>query len=364
MALAVAPYMTWAKRRTHATYDLANSNLFPCALGDLPGALDGLELNGHNDEGYPPLVEAIAARYGVDSSRVATATGASAANFLACAAVLEAGDEVLVERPGYDPLMAAPRMLGARVNRFDRRWEDGFALDPSAVGAAMTPATRLIILTNLHNPSGVLASSESLIEIGRIAERARARVLVDEVYLDALLDGAVPSAASLGETFISTSSLTKSYGLAGIRCGWALASPEVAERIRRARDVVDGSGAYPAEQLSAYAFGRLDKLADRARRILVPNLAAMTGFLDSRPEFEYVRPSGGTVVFPRFRDGRDAAALADRLFADYDTAIVPGRFFDAPSHLRLSFGGPADRLAAGLERLARCLTTRPGRGGR
>ncbi len=351
-----APYMEWAKTRARPAWDLAGSNLLHCSLEDLPGAADALALAGRNDEGYLPLVAAIAARYRVEERQVATATGTSGANFLVCAALLEPGDEVLVERPGYDPLLAAPRLVGARVTRFDRRFEDRYRLDPDLVAAAMTPATRLIVVTNLHNPSGALASSDSLVEVGRIAERAGARVLVDEVYLDATFDNPPPPAARLGDPFISTSSLTKSYGLAGLRCGWALASPEVADRIRRARDIVDGTGAIPSEALSVLAFEHLDRLALRARSILLPNFGVLTDVLDGHPNLvEYVRPSGGTVLFPRLRGIADASGFAERLLRDRDTAVVPGRFFEAPSHLRLSFGARADIVAAGAQALARAL---------
>jgi aspartate/methionine/tyrosine aminotransferase len=351
-----APYMEWAKTRPRPAWDLAGSNLLHCSLEDLPGAADALVLGGRNDEGYPPLVAAIAARYGVEERQVATATGTSGANFLACAALLEPGDEVLVERPGYDPLLAAPGLVGARLARFDRRFEDGYRLDPDRVAAAMTPATRLIVVTNLHNPSGVLAAAGDLLAVGRIAARAGAHGLVGDVYLDAAFDGPPPPAARLGDRFVSTSSLTKSYGLAGLRCGWAIASAEVAERIRRARDIVDGTGSVPAEALSVLAFEHLDRLALRARSILLPNLAVLAEVLDARPGLvEYVRPAGGTVVFPRLRGVADTSAFAGRLSRNYATAVVPGRFFESPSHVRISYGGRPDVVASGAHALARAL---------
>jgi hypothetical protein len=136
-----APYMEWAKTRPRPAWDLAGSNLLGCTLDDLPEAREALELSGSNDDGYVPLVEAIARRYGVAADRLALATGTSGANFLACAALLEPGDQVLMERPGYDPLIAAATMAGATVTRFERRFEDRYALDPDAVRAAITPAS-------------------------------------------------------------------------------------------------------------------------------------------------------------------------------------------------------------------------------
>jgi aspartate/methionine/tyrosine aminotransferase len=352
--MSFAPYMTWAKRHARPTWNLAGSNLLACTLDDLPGAREALQLNGDNDEGYAPLVDAIARRYGVAREMVATAPGTSGANFLVFVALVRPGDDVLVERPGYDPLMGAAAALGARVTRFDRRFEDGYRLDPDAVRRALTPRTRLVVVTNLHNPSGVLAADEDLDEIGRIAARVGALVLVDEVYLDSV-PGPRPPAGARSPVFVTTNSLTKSYGLSGLRCGWVIASADVAERVRRARDIVDGSGAFPAEHLSVLAFEHLDRLAARARGILDPNRRLALEFLASRPEFDVVAPAGGTVVFPRLRGADDATAFVDRLVRDFDTGLVPGSFFQSPAHVRIAFGGRREVLEEGLRRIGMAL---------
>jgi len=350
-----APYMEWAKTRTRAAWDLSGSNLLGCTLDDLPEARDALELTGSNDEGYAPLVEAIARRYGVMANRIALANGTSGANFLVCAALLAPGDDVLVERPGYDPLLAASGMMGANIVRFERRFEDRYALDPDAVRATLTPRTRLIILTNTHNPTGVLASDEALEAVGRLAATAGAHVLVDEVYLEATLQPNVTPAAVRSEVFITTNSLTKAYGLSGLRCGWVLASPAIAHRIRRTRDAVDGTGVFPAEKIAAVAFAHLDRLAARARRLLERNGAATRAFLENRHELEWVAPTGGSIVFPRLRGSTDAEPFVNRLLAEYQTSVAPGRFFEAPAHFRIAFGGKPETVAGGLARIGRAL---------
>jgi DNA-binding transcriptional MocR family regulator len=125
-----APYMEYAKTREHARFDLGGSNILACTLEDLPGGHDTVALSGDNDNGYAPLVEAIAARYGSAPSCVTTATGTAGANFFALAALVGPGDDVLIERPGYDPLLGAARLLGARTVRFERTEASGFALNP------------------------------------------------------------------------------------------------------------------------------------------------------------------------------------------------------------------------------------------
>jgi len=355
-----APYMRWAKEHPAARFDLAGSNLLPVVLDELPGAREALTLTGHNDDGYGPLVAAIAAHHRVAEERVATATGTSGANFLVMAALLRPGDEVLVEAPGYDPLAGAARLLGARVLPFERPFEESFRVDPERVAAALTAKTRLVILTRPHNPSGAVVPDEVLAEVGRLAARVGARVLVDEVYREALFEAAPEPAALLGEVFISTSSLTKAYGLAGLRCGWALASPEVAAGIRRARDVVDGTGALPTEALAVLAFEQLDLLRRRARGIIEPNFARLAAFIEARPELVWARPPGGTLAFPRLlappgSHGEGATPFAAELARRWETAVVPGHFFGAPAHLRLACGGRAEILARGLEALGAAL---------
>jgi hypothetical protein len=350
-----ADYLLWAKRRPHPANDLGRSDVVACTLDELPGARAALELSGRNDEGWGPLVDRVAARYGMRTDQVATATGTSGANFLVCAAILHPGDDVLVERPAYDPLLAVPRLLGANLVRFERRFGEAFRLDLDRIEAAMTPRTRLIIVTNPHNPTGVLSGTAEMRALGALAERHGCYVLADEIYLDGIDGPPQAVAATLSPRIISTSSLTKIYGLAGLRCGWALADPVLAEEIRRLRDLVDGSGSVLAERAAAIAFGHLPALAARARGILEPNLTVFDGFMTSQPALEWVRPAGGTVAFPRLRGVVSADAFADGLVREFQTAVVPGRFFEAPPHFRVALGIPRDILERGLDAIGGAL---------
>src|SRR5262245_1009527 len=178
--------MTWAKYRAGPRYNLANSGILGCNLNDLPATMDDVAINGPNHEGFTPLKEAIAAKYGVTADQVMTAQGTSMANFLTMATVIERGDEVLVEQPAYDPLLSALRYLGAEIKRFARRFEDGYQIDLDALKRQITPRTRLIVVTSPHNPSGVAVDPATIQEIGALAADAGAYALVDEVYRDIL----------------------------------------------------------------------------------------------------------------------------------------------------------------------------------
>ncbi len=352
---ASAPYMEWAKSRPRPRIDLAGSNLLACALDDLPGARDALDIAGESPEGYPPLVERIARAHGVDPSCVATAGGCSGANFLALAGLLEADGEVLVESPFYDPLPAAVRLLGGRITYFQRRFQDGFDVDPVVVADAVTPRTRLLVLTNPHNPSGTLIAPDRLQELIRLAERRGFTILFDEVYRDVVLDGRPAPAATLSPACVSTSSLTKAYGLASLRCGWVLASAELARKIRRSRDVVDVWSPIPSDRLSVLAFDRLDTLAARSRALVEANLGRVTAWLASRAvaaRLECAAPRA-TLAFPRIRGVDDAAPFAERLFRRTGVAVAPGHFFGAPAHFRIAFGGDPARVAEGLDAIGK-----------
>jgi aspartate/methionine/tyrosine aminotransferase len=345
--------MRWAKTRPRPRIDLAGSNLAACSLEDLPRAREALDLSGESPDGFPPLLEAIAARYGMAPGNVATAVGCSGANFLAMAALLEPGDDVLIERPNYDPLVAALRMLGARLRYFDRRPSEGFRIDPGEIAQRLTPATRLVVLSNPHNPSGVYGGDGVPGELARLAEDSGVPFLIDEVYLDTVAGGAA-SAATRSPLFVASNSLTKSFGLASLRCGWTLASPEITTRIRRARDVVDVSGAIPAERLAVEAFRVLGALTERAGRIVEANRRLFRESLETWEAVECA-PFDATIAFPRFRDGRDASAFAARLFEEDGVAVVSGEFFGLPDHFRVSLGGPPEAVRDGLQALGRRL---------
>lgn len=348
-------YMTWAKYHAGARYNLANSGILGCSLSELPITLDDVQLNGLNHEGYEPLKEAIAAKYDVMPSQVVTAQGTSMANFLAMATVLERGDEVLLEHPAYDPLLSALRYLGAEIKRFHRTLANGWQIDPGEVKRLLTPRTRLIVLTSPHNPSGFMVEQPALEQLGELAATVGARVLVDEVYRDILFEQAPSVAARWGNQFITTSSLTKSYGLSGLRCGWVLCAPELAEKMRRLNDLFGAVGSMPSDALAVAAFRHLALLEARTRSLLEPNQKLVREFLQAHAEeLECVVPAASMIVFPRLKKHADSEPLHDHL-RQFETSIVPGKFFEEPQHFRLGFAVQPVDVAAGLKNLATAL---------
>jgi aspartate/methionine/tyrosine aminotransferase len=354
-------YMEWAKTRSQSRFNLASSGVAAFPLGELPVRAGDVELTGPSFYGYPPLQERLARKCGVAPESVLAATGTSMANFLLMAALLEPGDEVLIEHPTYELLTDAARYLRLDVKRFPRRGEEDFRLDPDAVARALTARTRLVVVTNLHNPSSAFADEATLVRVGEIARSVKARVLVDEVYLEALVVEGRPcrSAFHLGPDFVTTSSLTKAYGLGGLRCGWALADPDLVRRMWRLNDLFGVIPAHPAERLGVVALDHLDLVAARARRILEANREAVNHFFEERDELRAPRVDSGMITFPRLLRG-DVETLAAILRDRYETTVVPGRYFEMPEHFRLALGCPPETLAEGLRRLAAALDEQAG----
>jgi aspartate/methionine/tyrosine aminotransferase len=354
-------YLHWAKMHSQARWNLVTSGVAPIRWSELGVEPAQLEISGDSPYGYEPLIEHIAVRYGARPENVALARGGSEANFLVMAALLARGDRVLIERPCYEPLYRAAELLGAEIDWLERRFEDAYRVDPERVAAALTPRTRLIVLTSLHNPSGVFLDEETLVEVGEAAA-VGAYVLVDEVYQE-FLAGVRPAFQGC-DRFISTNSLTKVYGLSGLRCGWVLAPRQVARQVRLVSDYVNPEGVLLGEMAAAAAFERIELLDERSRALMRANRRLLDQFLALAPDYvECVPPDAGSICFPRLRQG-SGEQLAELLREKYDTSVVDGRFFAAPAgsaagdcarHVRISISNETEVVREGLSRVRQAL---------
>jgi len=346
--------MHWSKTQSRARFNLATSGVGGFPLRELRVNLEKLEINGDNSYGYAPLQEAIAAHHDVDPECVVESAGTSMANHLAMAAIIEPGDEVLIEHPAYGPILDVAQYLQANVKRFPRTEENGWAVEPEAIRRCITPKTRLIVITNLHNPTSVLTPDSVLREIGDIARSVGALVLVDEVYLDAVYEGTPRTSFHLGPAFVVTSSLTKVYGVSGLRCGWILVQPDLAWKMRRLNDLYSATPVYPGELLSVAALKHLNLLRERARRIVEADRKLLRDFLAQQPSVSAVPTDWGTTSFLKLREG-NVDIFLERLKSDFDTSAVPGRFFEVPDHFRIGMGVNTEMFAEGLNRIGRAL---------
>src|SRR2546421_2114131 len=350
-------YMHWSKTQSRAPFNLATSGVAHFALRELPIDLKELEINGDDSYGYAPLQKAIAARHGVDPDCVVEAAGTSMANHLAMAAIVESSDEVLIERPAYGPILDVAHYLQVHVKRFERAEENGWAIDPADLRRCVTSKIRLIVITNLHNPTSVLTPETILREIGDFARSVGAHVLVDEVYLDTVYEGTPRTSFHLGPEFVVTSSLTKVYGVSGLRCGWILAQPELAWKMHRLNDLYSATSVFPGQLLSVAAFQHLNLLREKARRIVDADRQLLRGFLGEQSNICAVWTNWGTTSFVRLSHSRGSNTdrFLEQLRAKFDTSAVPGRFFEMPDHFRIGMGVNTEMFGEGLNRIGRAL---------
>jgi len=356
------PYLRWAKAMPAADINLARSGVEHCPVSKLQLRPSDIVANLPVRYGYAPLKEAIARRYRVDTDQVFTVSGGTTfANWVATVAALDGSPtrtEVIVERPTYEQVLQIPRSLGCRVRRLDRRFDRGYAIDLDEFASLVTSKTRLAIVTNLHNPSGARIDMPTLRAMALILARVKAFLLVDEVYLECLFGPTstkTDSCVHAGPNVITTNSLTKAYGLDGLRAGWILGPPAIIERAIKIHNLVANNGVAPGERMALAAFKHLPDISTRSHKLLDPNLRRVRRFLEREPRFTAHVPEGGNVIFPHLPPGIDGDALVDRLRDRYSTLIVPGRFFEAPRHVRLSFGIRGERLERGLDNITRAL---------
>lgn len=314
----------------------------------------GCPLYERGDYGWPPLRNRLAVRYGVDEASLVVTAGTSMANHLAMATVLEPGDHVLVEHPGYDPLVLIPKLWGATVSSIERRASDGYRVDIDTVRSALRPRTRLLVLTNLHNPTGALLSPADIRALAALGAQRGFHVLVNEVYLEWLHDEGVPSAATISPQVIATSSLTKVFGLSGLRVGWILAAPPLAERMRRLAGLFDNIVAHPSERAAARALDHAAEIIQPVAALVARNRARLRDWVTATPGVGWVEPSAGAIGFVDLGIG-NVAAFVERLARERATLVVPGRFFGVPTHIRIGLGVDSVVLERGLANLGAAL---------
>lgn len=350
-------YMEWFKSKPKAAFDLCRSGVESCPLNRLELDWKGLEISGENFYGYPPLQSAIAERYGVKSENVVNTMGTSFALYLVCAFFLNPGDLVLVEKPAYEPLWAVPRSFQARIDRVERRYEQGYRLDIDMLKKQLDRNPKLLIMTNLHNPSGAAFDPDDLNAVVMLTAERKIPLVMDEIYLDFISGVEKISAIHRGDHVVVINSLTKAYGIGDLRCGWILARADWAARMRTIIDTMYVEAPFLIDQIALQAFSQLDRIRDGHRARTEKNLAEIRDLISKEPKLSWVEPRGGVVCFPRIETGQDGDELADVLRREYDTAVVPGRFFDAPRHFRIGFGGAPEVVSGGIANIRKALAS-------
>jgi len=282
--------------------------------------------------------------------------GAAGALFIIATSLLEKGDELIVVHPNYATNLETPRAIGATLRTIELRFEEGFALDIEKVRAAITPKTRYISVTHPHNPTGACLDDAQLRALANVAEEKQLYVLVDETYRDMVFGPQLPPAAEYSPRLISISSLSKTYGLPGLRTGWIICrDARLYETFLAAKEQIHICGPVLDEELAYRYLLHRDKHFPGIRADIKEKFALGKTWMEGQEDWEWVEPRGGCVSFPRMRrpESVDIDKFHELLLNKYGTYVGPGHWFEMPRHyIRLGFGWPAKaQLQEGLAAL-------------
>ncbi len=350
-------YMEWAKTVPFAGagWNLGMSGFSwtdPGLLGVDPNAI---ALDGPNRHGAMSVRARVAARYRVPEDHVLPVAGTSLGIFLLFSAVLEPGDDILIESPTYEALLRAAGHCSGRVNRFERSFADGYRIDSDVVARALTPKTRIVAVCDLHNPSGVAMEPEAGARLKAMASERGFLLFVDEVYRDFLPDEPVGTLYEPGSPVLVASSLTKVYGMGGLRAGWILGPPEILRKARQVQNVLHVNDPWPVVPFIEAAFDHAEELRRRGLEISAAGRAVLSAWMGERTDMSWVAPAGGLCSFPRLPEGLTGTLVSETLHRDEDTLVVPGRFFEDDRHVRIGVAAGPDAVREGLTRLGRTL---------
>jgi aspartate/methionine/tyrosine aminotransferase len=348
------------KNASRATYNLAFSNIHGVtvqeykSLAEFP-LVDNFELGSNAQYGADELKNTLCLMYTCTNENIVTTTGASEANFLVFSSLLGKGDEFIIEQPAYQPMWLTPEMLGARRVILPRRFDQRFRVQPETLERLITKKTKLVVLTNLHNPSGMLMDQATIKEISQIATDHGIYVLVDEIFLHGSFS---PQPSSFGiPNVIVTSSATKIYGLGGLHSGWIIAPEDVARLCQRTKAHTTGASSYTSEIMTARILhAARDELRERFLKRAKTNLGYLETWMDQHPEFfEWCRPDGGLVCFPKYTMNMPSMDLCKYLLKTQGVLINPGTYFDHDGFVRISYGCDTRILQDALDALEKGL---------
>ena len=346
--------------------NLSESSIWDARLGKWSKNLDEMILCYGAHRGADELRELIAGTCrGLSASDVLVVPGAAAALFIINSSLLEAGSAMLVARPNYSTNIETPRLIRCATKYLDLKFENGFELDLDEVSSLLSADTRLISVTYPHNPTGVVLSEPKLHGLIELAEKRRCYLMVDETYRDLHRGSdrheAPPLAATLSDRAISVSSLSKAFGLPGIRMGWAITrNKELQELFLAAKEQIFICNSVVDEEIARRVLAERDSLLKDIRERVAENFQIVSKWMDGHKNLEWVRPQGGVVSLPRVRDGVPVNIMRfyEVLMERFKTYVGPGHWFEMDDrYFRLGYGWePKEKVAVGVRNISEALT--------
>ncbi|MCD6472626.1 aminotransferase class I/II-fold pyridoxal phosphate-dependent enzyme [Candidatus Aerophobetes bacterium] len=340
-------------------YNLTESSVTDCNLDELNVNLGNLSIAYGNHSGEPELRELIAQEYdGLSADQVLITSGAAAALFIVAVSLLKPGDHIIVAHPNYASNIEVPRSLGCKVDFLNLRFEENFKLNLDELEDLITPETKIVSLTYPNNPTGTMISAETLERVIEIVESHNCHLLFDETYREMTFGHKLPTAASLSPKAISVESLSKSYGLPGIRIGWlATKDKSLKELLLAAKEQISICNSIVDEKIALSVLKRKDKFMNNIKQNIQAKFKIITAWMDTQRDLKWIQPEGGVVCFPKIKSDININLndFYQILNEKYKTFVGPGRWFEMDDkYFRIGYGWPLEEnLEIGLKNITR-----------
>lgn len=338
-------------------YNLAESGIEPPNLAEAGIDLDVRKFYRNYSERTVGLEETLAETFGVEPENVLVTSSSSEAIYLIHQTLLKQTDEVIVPIPNYPAQLKVPQVVGARPKFLELSFEDGWKLHTDQVEQLTGPKTRLISITNSHNPSGVQLSKQTLVALLEVAKDADAWLLSDEVFREFGFERAPPPAATLGERGISLGTMSKFYGVGDIRIGWVLADPGIVRRLRQLKTWITSVNSHFSEYVAKQVLENHKWFVERARRFQEQNFELVRRFMRSCRSLKWVEPEASLFCFPKILSGEQSVEFCRRIVEQTGVLLDPGVYFDKEGYFRLCFTMNAQTVGNGLDALQGALNS-------
>lgn len=337
--------------------NLSESSVTDFILDDLQFSLNDLRLEYTGHYGKQELRELIIkSSPSLSADDVLLTNGAAGALFIINTALLEREDHLIVIRPNYATNLEVPKAIGCNITFIDLQFEEQWKIDIDKIKDAVTTSTKLISITTPHNPTGVVMNENDLHELASFAEEKNIFLLVDETYRDACFITPYPPAATINKNVITVSSLSKAYGLPGLRMGWIITqNKELMHTFLSAKEMIYITNSVVDEELAYKFFLQKEKLSTEISSRAKEKFDILCKWMSKQDTLDYIIPQGGVVCFAKFKDELkiDTEKFYSILFNKYKTMVGPGHWFEMPdTYMRIGFGWPdKDKLEKGLNNI-------------
>lgn len=342
-------------------YNLAESSVSDTILKDIDFSVNDLKLCYGDHLGQPELRQLIVSSYkNLNENNVLVTAGAASALFIVSTTLLDKESHLIVLKPNYATNVETPRAIGCEIDFVDLKFENGFSFSVDDFKTKIKPNTKLISITHPHNPTGIVIDQQTVLQLAVLAEKNGCYLLVDETYRDLNMEGPYPLAASLHNRIISVSSVSKAYGLPGLRIGWLITQDKhLFEKFLAAKEQIFICNSVLDEEIAYQYLKKRDSYFSVIQKQVMEKYKMVLDWAATEERMELVKPGGGVVCFPRIKNGEqiNTEKFYKILNTNYKTFVGPGHWFEMSDHyMRIGFGWPSEEeLKQGLMHISKTL---------